>query len=305
MAASASGMQTVSVRVIFMHKRSTTAGVACLTLALSLSSCMPKAHGSVATTVTSAYVPRTYGASEALRVGNFQQALLMASRAVQQQPEDGRARYQRAVALAGLGETDDAVNAFREAESRFSTADLFGRSIAVYGRARAFDQAGRCEDARKTYREYAALVRAADPAGAELALRYARSCRPGVPPHEAPPDLTPVVDALDRGDYAQVLARAEALPRSTWRDLHRGWALTGLGETEQAVNAFDEAARSSASGSLHLRALAMWGKARALRQAADCAHAKRAYESVAELVRPTSPSDAELAAVYARECPGP
>jgi len=84
--------------------------------------------------------------------------------------------YYRAVALAGMKRTDDAVAAFKRAEQRLID-DPRGRSIAIYGRARALDDANRCVAAIAAYKEYSAFVRAMDSKSAEIALRVAADCR--------------------------------------------------------------------------------------------------------------------------------
>jgi tetratricopeptide (TPR) repeat protein len=91
--------------------------------------------------------------------------------------------YNRAVALDGLGRTDEAVSVFRLAERAFDAdKDAANRSKAIYGRARALDHAGRCAEAKRAYTEYANLVRSSEPRDAEMALRIARACvRPATP----------------------------------------------------------------------------------------------------------------------------
>jgi hypothetical protein len=87
--------------------------------------------------------------------------------------------YDRAAALAGLGRTDEAVEAFRTAEKRFhERSDDAGRAVAIWGRARALSLAGRCAEAREAYGEYEAYVQLSDPKGAEMAAAYAGDCRP-------------------------------------------------------------------------------------------------------------------------------
>ena len=84
--------------------------------------------------------------------------------------------YYRATALAGLGRTNDAVDAFKTSERRFAD-NAWARSISIYGRARALNDAQRCSEARLAYAEYAAFVRPSDPRSADMALAYATQCR--------------------------------------------------------------------------------------------------------------------------------
>jgi len=93
-------------------------------------------------------------------------------------PEGAWLRYDRASALAGLGRTDDAVNEFDRAELRFiQNDDEAGRATAIWGRARALAEAGRCAEARRAYDEYVGLMRSRDSDSAQMAIRYAAACR--------------------------------------------------------------------------------------------------------------------------------
>jgi tetratricopeptide (TPR) repeat protein len=83
--------------------------------------------------------------------------------------------YARGVALADLRRTNDAAEAF-DAAARSFGRDVHGRSIAIYGKARAYHDMRRCVQATAAYEEYAALVRVARPEDAAAALRYARDC---------------------------------------------------------------------------------------------------------------------------------
>jgi tetratricopeptide (TPR) repeat protein len=84
--------------------------------------------------------------------------------------------YDRGVALAGLRRTDEAARAFDAAERSFPAADVAHRAMAVFGKARAYDDERRCADAIRAYEQYADLVRASDPASADMAIRYSRQC---------------------------------------------------------------------------------------------------------------------------------
>lgn len=86
--------------------------------------------------------------------------------------------YDRAAALTGLRRTDEAVEVFERAEERFRAGnDEDGRTKAVWGRARALAEAGRCAEARLAFDDYRQLVRLEDPRGAEMAAAESAACR--------------------------------------------------------------------------------------------------------------------------------
>jgi tetratricopeptide (TPR) repeat protein len=92
--------------------------------------------------------------------------------------------YDRASALEGLGRLPEAVDEFREAEVRFrDDGDRLGQASAMWGKAHALAQAGRCAQAIQAYSDYAAFLPAGDARAAEMALRYARSCQPPIRLH--------------------------------------------------------------------------------------------------------------------------
>jgi hypothetical protein len=92
--------------------------------------------------------------------------------------------YDRAAALAAVGRTDEAVEVFKRAGLRFKEAgDDAGRSAAMWGRAHALDEAGRCSDARRAHQEFEAFARLTDPRAAEMAAAYSGTCRPLVVTH--------------------------------------------------------------------------------------------------------------------------
>lgn len=88
----------------------------------------------------------------------------------------GWLEYDRATSLASLGRTDAAVDAYREAEHIFTRIDPDAKAKAVYGRARALDQASRCAEAKGAYEEYASLVRAESRTDAESAVAIGAEC---------------------------------------------------------------------------------------------------------------------------------
>jgi hypothetical protein len=95
------------------------------------------------------------------------------------EPVDAWLDYDRGSALVALGRTDEALDAFGRAELRFDrAADPQGVRKAMWGRARALADAGRCGDARLAYGQYQAAVRLQSPRDAELAASYAGFCVP-------------------------------------------------------------------------------------------------------------------------------
>jgi Flp pilus assembly protein TadD len=109
--------------------------------------------------------------------GNPTQARDLANQAIRANPRDPWPHYSKGMALAQLGETDAALAALFAAEQRFAAGNRWGRSIAIYGRAHALSQAGRCVEAVQAYAEYARFVGKDDPQSAEMARRYAVNCR--------------------------------------------------------------------------------------------------------------------------------
>ena len=120
--------------------------------------------------------------------GNYQAAVALADQAITTDPRNPWAYYDRATALSQLNQTDQAVEAFRTAEQRFSPNDRWARSIAIYGRAHALSEARRCVEARTAFEEYALYVARDDAASAALARGYAQSCgaAPATAPNAAP-----------------------------------------------------------------------------------------------------------------------
>ena len=131
----------------------------------------------------------TSRAASAEIMGRAQEALRLADQALAADPRNPWARYDRASALSRLGVTDEAVQTFRTAEQQFSPSDRWARSVAIYGRAHALAEAQRCAEAEAAFTEYAAYVAKDDPQSAEMARRYAATCRPPVVP-PAPPAPT-------------------------------------------------------------------------------------------------------------------
>ncbi len=111
------------------------------------------------------------------------QAVAVADRILALSPEPSPwlawIEYYRAVALTDLRQTDAAVGAYEKAAARFAEhgANAWGRSIALYGKARALNDAYRCVEARKAYADYADFVRAKHPHDAAMAVAHAGDCK--------------------------------------------------------------------------------------------------------------------------------
>lgn len=284
-----------------------------LVLAFASGCAAPHATPSSPVSLTSASFGEPYrnidAAQTALHENEPAVALSMADLALEGAPNDPWALYERGTALAKLGRTDEAVLAFSRAAALYGDALPHGKELAMYGRARTLDMAGRCTEARASYESYAGFVRPFDPTSAEMAITYGRECRELTP---AVPDLMDVDDALMSADYTRALSLAtdrEHVARTqgdrAWIDEARGMALTGLQRGVEAADAFERAAVGYESTDNRLgRARALYGEALALRAAAQCEKATRAYERYATFVRSFAPEDADMAERYARDCPG-
>src|SRR5450631_80819 len=95
--------------------------------------------------------------------GDPPKALQLAEDAIKSDPKNPWARYAKDDALGSLQRTDDAASAFREAERHFSDAEMWGKSIAIWGQANAFFQVGRCQDSSPLYERCASFVEKVDP----------------------------------------------------------------------------------------------------------------------------------------------
>ncbi len=118
-------------------------------------------------------------AAQAEMKGDAQSALRYATEGIAADSRDPWPYYDKAEALARLGQTDAAVEAFTQAQQRFAATDRWGQSVAIFGRAHALDQAKRCKEARAAFDEYATLIKDQDPQGAQMAQRYAADCEAG------------------------------------------------------------------------------------------------------------------------------
>lgn len=234
--------------------------------------------------LTSAELSTQYSdaSSGSIRGGYYANALDLADESVAFKPDSAWAQYDRAVALHHLMRTNDAIAAYRVAQSLFPRDDAHGRSIAIYGVARALDDAGRCTEAAAVYGEFAGFVEGSDPAAARMARTYARECR------EAP---------------------VNAATPEAWVDYNRGVTLSELGRTDDAVRAFESAeasfsadrgARGAADNSKWGKSIAVYGRARALDNAGRCAEASKAYREYATLA--AGRAQAEVALATSKKC---
>jgi len=241
----------------------------------------------------------------AIHQRQYSYALSLASDAAARSPKAAWPEYERGVALHRLGRTDAAIDAFARAEAR-SSADPAIRPIAVYGRARAHADAGQCVAATSAYEDYAKIVRASNPAAAELALTYARECRNATP---SDPAMTTIASAIMDRDYSRALALMDRVTVSArarpWLDYHRGAALIGLGKVDESVAAFRRAEDGFSKLGQRGRwgqSVSVWGAARAFGNAGRCSEARPEYARYAALVQATDPRGAQLALAFSRAC---
>jgi tetratricopeptide (TPR) repeat protein len=126
--------------------------------------------------------------------GQPQQAVELANQAIRADARNPWPYYDKGMALAATGEIDGAIAALYAAEQRFAPTDRWGKSVAIYGRAHTFAQAGRCVEAVQAFSEYARFVEKDDPHAAQMARSYAVDCRPGQPA-TAPSSVRPETPA--------------------------------------------------------------------------------------------------------------
>jgi hypothetical protein len=115
--------------------------------------------------------------AEALIRGDDTRALQLADQAVAADDHNPWAHYDRAVALGNLRRVDEAVGEYDAAQARFSSADTWGRSVAIYGRAHLLADNSRCVEAKAAFGEYITFVGASDPQGVAQAQRGSDTCR--------------------------------------------------------------------------------------------------------------------------------
>jgi hypothetical protein len=118
----------------------------------------------------------TRAAEELIERGDAAAARALAERGIEVDSKEPWVHYQRALAFVAEGRVDLAVASFRAAEARYERRDLWGRSVAIWGRAWALANVTRCEEARVAYADYARAVERADRKAADLARQRAREC---------------------------------------------------------------------------------------------------------------------------------
>ena len=239
-------------------------------------------------------------AERALHNGDVPGALAAADRDTSMTPDEPWAHYDRAVVLAEVGRTSDALKEFVAAESHFAGRSAWGEAVCIYGRAHALASVGQCSAAKVVFAQYAAFVRGAAPEKADMALRYADDCVPSrtIDPAER------IASAVVAGDYSGALALAPA-GDSAWLDYDRAVALGALRRTDEAVASYRSAERAFGDDQRGNRSLAIYGRAEVLAGAARCSEAKQAFAEYATLVRSANPHDAQIALIHADECLGP
>ena len=115
--------------------------------------------------------------TSALGSGDYSQVLALKDKVPPSAAPNPWIDYNVGAALAALDRTDEAVAAFARAERQFGETDRWGRSVAVWGRARARESAGWCAEAVHAVEEYPRVVGGSDPRSVRLATSYSSSCR--------------------------------------------------------------------------------------------------------------------------------
>ncbi|MBX3204465.1 MAG: tetratricopeptide repeat protein [Labilithrix sp.] len=114
--------------------------------------------------------------ARALRSGNYSLVLELKDKLPPAAAPNPWVDYNVGAAFAALGKTDEAIAAYERAERQFGDRDRWGRSVAIWGRARALDIAGRCAEAAQAVEDYARVVGGSDPHSVRTATSYASSC---------------------------------------------------------------------------------------------------------------------------------
>lgn len=219
----------------------------------------------------------------------------------------GWRHYDAGRRLVERGRTGEAVLEYGRAEDAFGDRYLVERSMAIYGRARALNLAGRCAEAYDAYHKYADFVRDHNPQSAKAALSVAESCQQ-VPADDAA--LTGVAVALRENDYERALALVERIQPTSrlsdaWRNYDLGAALVGLHRVDEALAAFETAEQrfDEAGEGARGAPLVEWSKARAFTDAGRCDDARRAYGAYARLVRQSNPTSVDWPSTPRRPAP--
>ncbi len=239
--------------------------------------------------------------------GDHRGALAFADEAIRASQGDPWGHYVRADALVSLGRTDQALAAYRAAESAFSEDDPWGKSLAIWGQANALQNVGRCQDASPLYQRYAGFVADRDEAAAGLAKKYAaRTCQPPPPPRYTALQVE-AASAEIGGNPQRSLQLADAALRADagdgWSYFLRGDALLSLHRFDEAVAAYRAAEQRFPASEAWETSLAIWGQANALKEAGRCAEAAPIYMRYATFVEKRDRAGAALGRQYAqRQC---
>jgi hypothetical protein len=121
-------------------------------------------------------------AARALVMGQLDEALALSEQALASDPQSAWAHYTRAEALAALGRPTEAAEAYAVAAMDLNAADVRGRALALWGRALALRDSGRCDQARRAFTDYAVTIRPIDPQAALQAEAYLTVCQDAAPP---------------------------------------------------------------------------------------------------------------------------
>lgn len=121
--------------------------------------------------------------AQAQGTGDHDKALQLANEAIRADSKEPWGHYTRGDALASLHRVDDAVEAFRQAEQRFSQADSWGKSVAIWAQANAFMQVGRFQEASAIFERYVSLLERVDKDATMLARKYEEYCTSASKPH--------------------------------------------------------------------------------------------------------------------------
>jgi tetratricopeptide (TPR) repeat protein len=112
----------------------------------------------------------------ALAVGDYPKVLTLRDKLSPAADANPWAHYNVGAALAGLHRTAEALAEYSKAEQAFGDRDRWGRSVAIWGRARALEEAGRCKEAQRVVEEYARTIGASDPSAIRVATAYTTRC---------------------------------------------------------------------------------------------------------------------------------
>jgi tetratricopeptide (TPR) repeat protein len=263
-------------------------------------------------------------AVEAVVRGDYAAALADTDRGLSRDHGNSWLLYNRGIALAGLGRTDESLQTLRAAERSF--ADAHDRGLAVYRRGLVLEGAGRCAEAATEYSRYAALVRANEPQLAGDAMAQPTFCVAPTAQQEAERDeaarlrlaasdttvrkaeelSTAAGRALSVGDYAAALARADEglalIPADPWLLYDKGAALADLERPDEALPLLHQAEQEFATTDVHGRSVASYRRALALEAAGRCNEERDELQHYASLVRPTQPHAAQQALTHLKYC---